>query len=85
MSGLFILAFYALSNFVLVALFVAVILSNFETKKTEVEKEQAEAYDRLWNLVHRTYAWADPASERSVVVCVCLLLSLTDSLFIAGG
>ncbi len=54
MSGLFVVAFYALSNFVLVALFVAVILSNFETKKNEVDKEQADAYDRLWKLVHRT-------------------------------
>lgn len=53
MSGLFVVAFYALSNFVLVALFVAVILSNFETKKNEVDKEQADAYDRLWKLVHR--------------------------------
>jgi hypothetical protein len=51
-ASLFIIAFFATANFVLVALFVAVILGNFETKRSEMEKEQEDAYLRLWNLVH---------------------------------
>ncbi len=51
---LLILVFFAIGNFVLMALFVAVILENFETKDSEMESEQAEAYERLRKLVMGT-------------------------------
>ena len=48
---LFIILFFAFSNFVLMSLFVAIILENFETKANEIEREQANAYERLHALV----------------------------------
>ena len=53
-GSLFIILYFAFSNFVLMSLFVSVILENFEIKQTETEREQAEAYDRLAALVQGT-------------------------------
>ena len=63
-----VLLFFAFGNFVLLSLFVAIILENFETKENDVEKEQAAAYDRLQALVLgecSMHGFVTPTSYRS--------------------